>query len=412
MKTLWLTLADPVPAVNGQFIYSAGLIASAADAGATLTVVGLERPDGNGNTRRHDRVDYILSDDRPLASPWKLLSPLPGVATWSRVPGTQAALSLLLADDRWDAVVFDSIAWGWALPAVRRYRSRWPVKLAYLAHNVETNVARRIARATAGARRIVREVEVWKVRSIERALVAACDLVTCDAPEDRHDLEAMTSRQKSVVFLAPGYAGNRVPSRTIDADSPRRAVAVGSFDWAAKRSSLEAFLKAGLPLLERAGCELQVVGDADPRYLEEMRRRFPTVEFTGRVEDVRPYMAGARLAVVPDLIGGFKLKTLDYVFNRVPILGMAGALPGTPLVDRESIRLFNSHEALARGVIVAMDDVASLNAQQNRAYAACADCFDWDRTGRLLVDTLRGLPLRGRRNAAVVNGMVAGAERA
>ena len=43
MQCLWLTLADPDPATNGQLIYSKGLIEAARDAGAMLRVLGLAR---------------------------------------------------------------------------------------------------------------------------------------------------------------------------------------------------------------------------------------------------------------------------------------------------------------------------------------------------------------------------------
>jgi len=45
MQCLWLTLADPEPATNGQLIYSKGLIEAACRAGASLTVIGLARPE-------------------------------------------------------------------------------------------------------------------------------------------------------------------------------------------------------------------------------------------------------------------------------------------------------------------------------------------------------------------------------
>ena len=44
MRCLWLTLADPDPAHNGQYIYSAGLINAVAAAGVELVVLGLKRP--------------------------------------------------------------------------------------------------------------------------------------------------------------------------------------------------------------------------------------------------------------------------------------------------------------------------------------------------------------------------------
>jgi hypothetical protein len=40
--------------------------------------------------------------------------------------------------------------------------------------------------------------------------------------------------------------------------------------------------------------------------------------------------------------------------------------------------------------VALIDDFAGLNARQERAYAACADRFDWDRIGRHLVAHMRG----------------------
>lgn len=392
MNCLWLTLADPEPAINGQFLYSAGLISSVAKAGTSLTVLGLERGVGAPRRRTQGNVDLIFSEDQPMSRLARLLSPAPSVATRCLVPEMETEVASCLADPTWESIVFDSVAATWAFPAVRRYRDRYGAKLVYLSHNYETGVARQLATDVGGLRRVVKKIDAWKVDRLERALVRSCDLITANTPEDRDAMARLAPPGKPVIFLPPGYGGPRIAARTIDPDLPRRAVAVGSFDWPPKRLSLEAFLTVGEPLLSQAGIELQIVGGAEPSYLADLRRRYPTVEFTGMVPDVRPYMANARLAVVPDLLGGFKLKSLDYVFNRLPIFAMDGAVPGTPMVHGRSIRLFDSHKALAQGVIAAIDDVSVLNAQQENAFEVCADCFDWDEIGRRLVETIRELP--------------------
>jgi polysaccharide biosynthesis protein PslH len=187
----------------------------------------------------------------------------------------------------------------------------------------------------------------------------------------------------------PGYAGPRVACRTIDASVPRRAILVGSLDWPPKRAAIESFLSAGAAVLARAGIELQIVGEVEAAYLADLRRRFPSVDFVGRVDDVRPYMQQARLALVPDLLGAFKLKGLDYVFNRLPILAMRTALPGMPLEEGCSIGLFDSHAALTNGVVALIDDFAVLNARQMAAYDACAERFDWRQTANDLLQSIR-----------------------
>ena len=386
MHCLWLTLADPDPATNGQLIYSKGLIEAARDAGATLRVIGLARRENPRRVCDLLVIDWRLADEQ-AQSPWRrLLSPVPVVSHRGNAPNMRRLLDQALAERPWDAIVVDSISSGWALSAVMRHRrqSLRPPRLVYLSHNHEVTVARRIVKAARGLRRVAKAIDYLKVRRLERRLVAAADLVTSNTPDDCRRFAA-GAKGRSIVFLPPGYAGARLEARTIDDDVPRRAILVSSLDWPPKRAAVEAFLADATAMLSREGIGLQVVGEAEPAYLETLRRRFPSVDFVGRVDDVRPYMRQARLALVPDLLGGFKLKGLDYVFNRLPIVAMRIALPGMPLEDGTNIGLFDSHAAMADGVVELIDNFPKLNAWQAAAYDACADRFDWLRIGHHLV---------------------------
>jgi glycosyltransferase involved in cell wall biosynthesis len=118
------------------------------------------------------------------------------------------------------------------------------------------------------------------------------------------------------------------------------------------------------------------VGRAEDELLNRLRTRFPSTTFTGRVPEVVSHIASARIALVPDTLGGFKLKALDYVFNRLPILAIDGSVPGTPLVPGKSILLYPDHATLARGVLEVIDDFSRLNALQEHAYMACHKAFD------------------------------------
>lgn len=390
MQCLWLTLADPDPATNGQLIYSKGLIEAARDAGATLRVIGLARRENPRSVSRLLSIDWRLAEEQVQSSWRRLLSPMPVVAHRGNAPNMRRLLDEALAERPWDAIVVDSICSGWALRAVARYRrqSLRPPSLVYIAHNHEITVARRIVKASRGLRRVVKAIDCLKVKRLERRLVAAADLVTSNTPDDCRRFAA-DAKGRPIVFLPPGYGGPRCETRTIDDDVPRRAILVSSLDWPPKRAAVEAFLATATAMLAREGIGLQVVGEAEPAYLEGLRRRFPTVDFVGRVDDVRPYMRQARLALVPDLLGGFKLKGLDYVFNRLPILSMRIALPGMPLAEGASIGLFDSHAALVEGVVELIDDFPRLNAWQAAAYDACADRFDWRRIGQHLVQHIR-----------------------
>lgn len=390
MKCLWLTLADPDPQTNGQYIYSGGLIGAVSCSGAKLTVVGLARD--AAERAASGQIRWQLAAQAPQSASAALLSPWPQVASRSRTPGMRQAIESCLKGS-WDAILFDSIAVGWALEDVLRHQKRRPeTAVIYLSHNHERSVAWHIAsHETDLPRRLLRIIDAAKVAWLESRLIRHADLLTANTPDDVAKFAA-TPGAPPVALLPPGYGGNR-SQRHLDDTLPRRAVIVGSFDWLPKRISLEAFLKDAAPLFDAGGIELQVVGQTEPAYLARLAVEYPAVHFTGGVPDIRPYLAGARIALVPDLLGGFKLKTLDYVFHRLPIFAMQGAVPGTPLVDGVSLREFDSHAALAEGVADAMDDLPALNAQQMAAYAACEKAFNWKEIGsnllRMLCDARR-----------------------
>src|SRR5260221_6953059 len=186
MDSFCLTLADPVPAINGQLIYSKGLIEAVHYAGAALCVIGLSRVKETPPRRDESRLVWRLSEIKKTSRWQRLMSNKPEVALRSCSQQARGLLTQALSERDWGAIVFDRICAGWALDAVVQYRSRSkrPPKLVYIAHNHEITVARRIAGASLGLRRLVREVDAFKVARLEGRLVAEADLVTSNTPQD------------------------------------------------------------------------------------------------------------------------------------------------------------------------------------------------------------------------------------
>jgi glycosyltransferase involved in cell wall biosynthesis len=265
--------------------------------------------------------------------------------------------------------------------------------LVYVSHNHEQAIREQLA-ANAPRRSLKRFALRWdaiKTASVERALVDAADLVTVNAYEDAELYRRHAPNQRYVV-LTPGYDGPRVEARTIEAQTPRRITLLGSYAWIAKQLNLWRFLDAGIAQLTRAGIGIDVVGWTPDDFADRLRRSFPDVVVTGPVDRVEPYLARSRMGIVAEEIGGgFKHKVLHYVFNRLPVASLAGSVAGTPLMSGESILEFPDITRLVEGVIVAIDDLARLNALQEAAFRACQGRFAWADRGRALADTLTAL---------------------
>jgi glycosyltransferase involved in cell wall biosynthesis len=209
-----------------------------------------------------------------------------------------------------------------------------------------------------------------------------------DARRFEHDAPAA-----HVLVVAPGYSGTRRADREIGPSTPRRATVVTSLDWHVKQANLEAFLTVADPMFERAGIELQVIGRAPADYARRLASSTNATVFVGTVDSLDETLAASRIGIVAEpLGGGFKLKTLDFVFHRVPIATLEGSVDGIALEPDESVLEFADAESLVRGVIEVIDDFPRLNALQERAYATCATDFDWPKRGEKLRDAISALP--------------------
>jgi glycosyltransferase involved in cell wall biosynthesis len=395
VRCLWLTLADPDPPHNGQYVYSGGLIRGIADAGAEVTVLGLQRPDGHRvDGQREGNVVWRLVEHKPLARWTSVKSRLPNIANRCRTPEMVRLLDGLLNEGEWNAIILDGISAGWALKQVMRWRRRTAAKtkMIYISHNHEESLRRRVANEqTRPVRRVVMRIDALKVMDLERAMVNASDLITAITGEDAALYQERRSGER-IEVLTPGFIGKGTADRVLGPTTPRRAILVGSFDWIAKRMNLEEFVSIADPILAAYGIELHVIGSAEKRFLDAMRRRVVMTHFVGPVESVDEHMRTARIAIVPERSGGgFKLKVLDYVFARLPIFALEGSVAGMPLTNKESILLYPNQEALALGIVQSIDNLDRLNQIQDSAYRACADQFDWSSRGAALATAVAQL---------------------
>jgi glycosyltransferase involved in cell wall biosynthesis len=390
MRYLWLTWIDPAPEHDGQRIYSGRLIDAVSASGGEIEVLCF----ANKNSPRRPgvaegNVRWWPVPCAPHSTVASIFSPLPNIAYRSYTADMRRGLHALASQGHWDTVVLDGLYAGWALPHLEHIRAAngEPARVVYVSHNHESSLRPDIARNYRGnpvKAALLRHDAVKAVRT-EHGILDRSNLITAITEEDATRFRE-SHPGKPIVALPPGYSGRRLSRRCITADLPRRAVILGSFDWIAKSMNLEEFIAVADPRFAAAGAELQVIGNSDSGLLDTLRRQVRATKLVGEVPEVESYLENSRIAIVPERTGGgFKLKVLDYVFNRLPVAAIVGSVAGTPLRPLESILTFDNLERLAAGVIRALDDLPLLNRLQDCAYAACVDRFDWHRRGETFV---------------------------
>jgi glycosyltransferase involved in cell wall biosynthesis len=400
LNCLWLSRVHPFPMDSGDRIYSARLALALAGAGARVVFLGLADRD-NGAVEGAAGVDWRPIAGRQGHPLGALLSPAPLVAARFNTAAYRAALASALAEHAWDAIFLDHYGLGWALPVIAR---RWPDPatrplLVHVAHDHEAHVTHQLyADCNEGAaRRLVLGLNARKTARYERWVVDSVDLVTVITAEDR-DAFARLHPQQRFVPLTPGFSGRAVEARRIHAGLPRRVVVLGSFGWIAKQMNLRDFLAAADPVLAAAGVEIEVVGPMPDGLRAELSPRLRSTRLTGFVDDPAVNLAAARLGIVAEPRGGgFKLKMLDYVFNRVPVAGLAVSVTGIPEEVGRHFLIEDELPTLARTIVAAVDDLDRLDALQQAAYAAALPVFSWETRGTALLGALeRGIERRRR----------------
>jgi len=393
MKCLWIARDLPFPLDAGDKVYSANMARSLGESGVYVRLLGFRA--SSASTPHDWPVDFRAVVGEKNGRLRALFSQFPIAAAIHNTAGYRALLESQWRE-AWDVVVLDSYGSGWALDAcmqLRNYRQGKKPVVVYLSHNHEENLWKSMARESRAV--LPKKFALWqnyrKVRALEHRLVGAVDLITTITAEDA-GAYAMQAAGKKTVVLTPGYSGWIAPDREISADSPCRVVLMGSFRWVVKQENLRRFVELADGVFANEGIRFDVIGDVPQALLDQLRPRTQATEFHGFVEDIIPFFSGARMAVVPELIGGgFKLKILDYIFGRIPVASVTAAVAGLPDSVRTNMLCRDDLRQLVDSIVQVIREPRRLNTMQQRAFAAAQTHFQWRDRGQQLRHALEAV---------------------
>lgn len=383
MRCLWISRHVPYPMNEGLKVYSAKLSEALAHAGAFVRVLGFGTTEAT--PKNHARMEWVSVPGARRGTAVALLNRFPLTAAVDSTSAYRALLEEQLREP-WDAIIFDSYGSGWALDRCKAYRATQPgakTILVHVSHNHEEVLWHAMARqAEAGLpKRLALWQNYYKVRGLERQLLREVDLVSAITIEDEQALRAHRS-DNNTITLTPGYDGAVAPERVIDASVPRRAVVVGSFQWVVKRENLARFVEHADARFAANGIELVVAGDVPDDLKQTLLATSRATRFEGFLKDLAPFLAQARIAIVPELIGGgFKLKFLDYIFGRVPVATVDAAAAGLPPKLREDLITGTDFAGLTSAIIENIDRLEHLNRLQTAAFEQAKTLYRWEDRG-------------------------------
>jgi glycosyltransferase involved in cell wall biosynthesis len=121
-------------------------------------------------------------------------------------------------------------------------------------------------------------------------------------------------------------------------------------NWIPNIDGMRFFIENIWPRLRSAhpGCTLGIVGRAPTPEIRRLADADSSIHVTGTVPDVRPYLWGSRVSVVPLRIGGgTRLKIYEAMAAGVPVVSTAVGAEGLPVRHPNQIRLADRPEDFA-----------------------------------------------------------------
>jgi polysaccharide biosynthesis protein PslH len=375
IRCLWIARYIPFPMDGGAQVYAFVRFMGLGSAAAV--------PESAAG------VDWLAVPGRKRNGAAAVLSTLPFAAAIDATKTYRRMLEMELQEP-WDAIVLDGYGTGWVLDRCAAYRrdcrTRRPV-LVHVSHNNEEALWAVMGREARGSalKRLALRRNAIKVATLERRIVRAVDLLTTITDEDRKTLGATVAQDRSL-SITPGYTGQIVSARRLSAETPRRVIIMGSFQWVVKQENLSRFVEIADPIFKKQGIEMDVVGDIPKALLSALKARCRATYFHGFVGDVAPYLARARIGIVPESIGGgFKLKFLDYIFGRVPVATVSQAVAGLSEELQLTMLKNDTLPGLVSEIVAHIDRLDELNRMQERAFALGTAQFDWNVRGERLL---------------------------
>ena len=263
-----------------------------------------------------------------------LFSPTPVAVERFHPPGMRAFLEDLIRRERFDCAVVDHLA-------PTSYFPDLP-KAVFFQHNVETVIWRRhVEHAGDVLRRAYFKMQAERMYHYERRVSRASGHIVAVSAKDAGEMRRLfdVTRVSEIptgvnidYFLPPGR-----PSAPV-AD----LVFVGSMDWLPNVDGVLYFVREILPLIRRKRPEttLAVVGRTPPPKMLQVGVEDPKVVITGTVPDIRPYLWGSSVAIVPLRIGGgTRLKIYEAMAAKIPVVSTTIGAEGLTVNPPRDIRI-------------------------------------------------------------------------
>ncbi|MBI1914223.1 MAG: glycosyltransferase [Planctomycetes bacterium] len=249
-----------------------------------------------------------------------------------------------------------------------------------MAHNVESLIWQRyFENETQPLKRWYIRRQWRKFRRFETRALREADLTIAVSPEDaslfRRDFGVET------VDVVDNGVDTEYFRPSPGPRDPDRILFLGSLDWRPNLDAVNQLLEHLHPAVrrDRPSATFCIVGRNPPPALRRRTESLPGVELHADVGDVRPFLAGSAVMVVPLRIGGgSRLKILEALATGLPVVSTRVGAEGLALEDGRHLTVRETVPELAGALLECLGHPAPALARAEEGRRRVLERYDWD----------------------------------
>jgi glycosyltransferase involved in cell wall biosynthesis len=310
--------------------------------------------------------------------------PRPDMAHRLQSKAFEQALLDLLRQIRFDVVQVEGIE---LVPTIQSIRqSQQECKIVFDDHNAEAELQRRmfvtdLSQPSRWPSAMYSFIQWRRLRRFERQACRIADGVSVVSRADRKHLLVLAPEIDPIVI--PNCLDVEAYRHLRCGDAPtfeHDLLFIGKMDYRPNVDAVLWFSREIWPHIRarRPNTSWAVVGKQPHRRLLHLNDE-PGISLTGAVPDIKPYLACARVYVMPFRIGsGTRLKLIEALASAVAMVSTQVGAEGYPLTHGEHLLLEDDPEAFALAVLNLLENDEQRQ-RLARAGQVFADSYDWRR---------------------------------
>ena len=304
-----------------------------------------------------------------------LFSPMPLAVSRFYSPALRPFLDDLIRRERFDCAVVDHLAPTSYFPRLEQ--------AVFFQHNVETVIWRRHVEHASGLRKRYFQLQARRMYEYERRVSSAAGHIVAVSPVDAAEMRSLFGVSR--ISEIPTGVDTEFFLRPAAPPAAADLVFIGSMDWLPNIDGMLYFVRETLPFIRRRrpDCTLAIVGRTPSPEISGLARRDPKIQVTGTVPDIRPFLWGSSVSIVPLRIGGgTRLKVYEAMAAGIPVVSTTIGAEGLTTYPPENIRIADTPQSFADECL----ELLANSAERARVSAAALEMvssqFSWEAVSR------------------------------